>query len=193
MGRIQIKDNILISLTRNMCCTIIPHPVWIYIFNVISDGDDTSKPGVNSPVALYSHRKYNSIHIDDVYFSCLLGIPTLHNITQCNIFGNRVLCFIISLREMLTSQCCRVLSERGRRTRPEWRSQWQAHRSKTGKCQTPSARQRFYARLASATATPPRQLLLWIRILCLHYIIKKLWLSVNLSQFKKVNMEYMEY
>lgn len=54
-----------------------------------------------------------------------------------------VLRLIISLREMLTSPSCRVPGDRRRRTRPEWRSQWQAHRSKTRKCQTPSARQRF--------------------------------------------------
>lgn len=77
---------------------------------------------------------------------------------------------------MLTSPSCRVPGDRGRRTRPEWRSQWQAHRSKTGKCQTPSTRQRFffffYASLPSAKSTPHRQLL-WTRILFSPVQLKK--------------------
>lgn len=77
---------------------------------------------------------------------------------------------------MLTSPSCRVPGDRGRRTRPEWRSQWQAHRSKTGKCQTPSTRPRFffffYASLPSAKSTPHRQLL-WTRILFSPVQLKK--------------------
>lgn len=116
----------------------VPLPVRIYIFNVIRDGDDKSKAAADTLVALYA-----PIHVDDLYRSrTLVG----SHVALCHAVSaerGEVLRLIISLREMLTSPSCRVLGDRRRRTRPEWRSQWQAHRSKTRKCQTPSARQRF--------------------------------------------------
>lgn len=98
-------------------------------------------------------------------------MPPLHNVTQC-LRRRWGAVLLILLREVLTSPSCRLLSDRGRRTRPEWRSQWQAHRSKTGKCQTQSARQGFYASLTSAQATPHSQLL-WIRIVFLTCKVKE--------------------
>lgn len=148
MERKQIKHkNILMTLKRNMACTKIMHPVSIYIFNVISGGDDASAPWCYPTCC--SHPLYTFVTVK--IFSVPAGWWCLHTtppLMQC-IRRHRGVVLMISLQEALTSPSCRVLSDRGRKIRPEWKSLWQAHRSKTGKCQTPSARRSFYSRPAS--------------------------------------------
>lgn len=77
-------DNMLMSLKRNTGCIKSHFQSEICIFNVISGGENTSKPGVNTPVALYSEGKHTSIlRNDDFHLLCVLGISTLHNVTRC--------------------------------------------------------------------------------------------------------------
>lgn len=156
MERMQIKhNNILVRLKRNTgLLQKIMHPVWIYIFNVISDGCDAAKP--ECKYTCCSMQKSNALFF---FFSTMLifkfshflldrvGISRLHK-------GRWGFVLIILLQEVLTLPSCRVLSDRGRRTGPEWGSQWQAHRSKSGKCQTLRKKQSFYAGLMSDRASP---------------------------------------
>lgn len=130
-------------------------------------------------IVIYSNPIYTSFNSDSLHISCFAISPTGDSSsTQCDTVSwgrMRGVVLIALLMEVLTSPSWGVLSDRGRRTCLEWRSQWKAHRSKTGKCQTPSTRQSFlYATLTSAKATPHRPVL-WIRM----HDLSLVWLNMK--------------